>query len=133
MPLVISPLFVALLVVIQFGLTAFVGAYRVKSGIDFLDGGDVTMTRRMRAHGNFTETIPIALIAMILAELSGAPAMLLWGGGAALVLGRLIHVHAIVTRGMAPGRGIGMAMTFLAMFCFAGFLAWHFWGAGAAV
>ena len=132
MSLIISPLFVALLVVIQFGLTAFVGAYRVKSGIDFLDGGDVTMTRRMRAHGNFTETIPIALIAMALAELGGAPAALLWGGGALLVVGRLIHVHAIVTRGMAPGRAIGMAMTFLAMLSFAAFLLWQASGAGAA-
>lgn len=132
MSLMISPLFVAFLVVIQFGLTAFVGAYRVKSGIDFLDGGNVTMTRRMRAHGNFTETIPIALIAMALAELSGAPAALLWGGGTLLLVGRLIHAHAIVTRGMAPGRAIGMAMTFLAMFSFAAFLLWHAWGLAGA-
>ena len=128
MSLSISPLFAGLLIVIQVAMTAFVGLYRVKSGIQFLDGGNVTMTRRMRAHGNFTETVPIALLVMVLAEASGAPTALLWGGGAVLLLGRLLHAFTIVKYGTAPGRAIGMAMTVLPMAGFGIFLIWAMLG-----
>ncbi|TQV72481.1 MAPEG family protein [Denitrobaculum tricleocarpae] len=124
MTLAISPFFAGLLIVLQVFMTAFVGLYRVKSGIEFLDGGDVTMTRRMRAHGNFIETVPIALLLMVLAELSGAPAVLLWSGGAALLAGRMLHAYTIMKYGTAPGRAIGMAMTTLPMAVFGAFLVW---------
>ncbi|WP_282610249.1 MAPEG family protein [Pelagibius sp. Alg239-R121] len=124
MTLSITPLFAGLLIVVQVFMTAFVGLYRVKSGIEFLDGGNVTMTRRMRAHGNFTETVPIALLVMVLAELLGAPAVLLWAGGAVLLIGRLMHAYTIVKYGTAVGRAIGMAMTTLPMAAFGVFLIW---------
>ncbi len=124
MSLTISPFFAGLMILLQVFMTAFVGLYRVKSGIEFLDGGDVTMTRRMRAHGNFIETVPIALLVMALAELSGAPAALLWSGGAVLLVGRLLHVFTIVRYGTAPGRAIGMAMTTLPMAVLGGYLIW---------
>lgn len=124
MSLTISPFFAGLMILLQVFMTAFVGLYRVKSGIEFLDGGDVTMTRRMRAHGNFIETVPIALLVMALAELSGAPAALLWSGGAVLLVGRLLHAFTIVRYGTAPGRAIGMAMTTLPMAVLGGYLIW---------
>ena len=115
MTLQITVLFVGLLALIQIPMTFAVGLYRVKTGIHFLDGGDVQMTRRMRAHGNFTETVPIALLAMAAAELSGAPSMLLWSGGALLLAGRLLHYATIRQYGWAIGRAIGMSITFLPM------------------
>lgn len=124
MTLSVTPLFAGLLIVLQVLMTAFVGLYRVKSGIEFLDGGDVTMTRRMRAHGNFIETVPIALLVMLLAELSGAPGVLLWSGGAVLLAGRLLHAYTIMRHGTAPGRAIGMAMTTLPMAVLGGYLVW---------
>ena len=124
MTLSVTPLFAGLLIVLQVLMTAFVGLYRVKSGIEFLDGGDVTMTRRMRAHGNFIETVPIALLVMLLAELSGAPGALLWSGGAVLLAGRLLHAYTIMRHGTAPGRAIGMAMTTLPMAVLGGYLVW---------
>lgn len=124
MLLSISPLFAGLLIVLQVFMTAFVGLYRVKSGIEFLDGGNVTMTRRMRAHGNFTETVPIAVLVMVLAELSGAPALLLWSGGFVLLAGRMMHAYSIVKHGTSPARAIGMFLTVLPMTVFGTFLVW---------
>ena len=112
-------LFVGLMALIQIPMTFAVGLYRVKTNIHFLDGGDVEMTRRMRAHANFTETVPITLLAMAAAELSGAPGYLLWSGGALLVAGRLLHYVTIRQYGWAVGRAIGMSMTFLPMAGFA--------------
>ena len=100
----ITILFVGLMALIQIPMTFAVGLYRVKTDIHFLDGGDVEMLRRMRAHGNFTETVPITLLAMAAAELSGAPTLLIWAGGALLVAGRLLHYMTIRRFGWAIGR-----------------------------
>ena len=115
----ITILFVGLMALIQIPMTFAVGLYRVKTDIHFLDGGDVEMLRRIRAHANFTETVPITLLAMAAAELSGAPAFLIWTGGALLVAGRLLHYVTIRRFGWAIGRAVGMAMTFLPMAGFA--------------
>lgn len=88
-----------------------VGLYRAKTDIRFLDGDDDGMLRRMRGHGNFTENVPIALLAMGAAEISGAPDWVIWGGGAVLMLGRLVHYSTIRTLGWGPGRLGGMMMT----------------------
>ena len=41
---------------LQFALTIYVIARRAQTGVSFLDGGDELLLRRIRAHGNFTET-----------------------------------------------------------------------------
>jgi uncharacterized membrane protein YecN with MAPEG domain len=71
--------------------------------------------RRMRAHGNFTETVPITLLAMAAAELAGAPRWLLWGGGAVLLAGRSLHLATLVRAGWGIGRAFGMILTFVPM------------------
>jgi uncharacterized protein len=123
--LAITPLFVALFLVIQAVITNVVGYRRLKTDIHFLDGGDVTLTRRMRAHGNFTETVPMALLGMLTAELTGASATLLWVGGILLLVGRSWHYWVIVTQGWGNGRALSMGMTFAAMLVFAGAILWN--------
>jgi uncharacterized protein len=71
--------------------------------------------RRMRAHGNFTETVPITLLAMAAAELAGAPHWLLWVGGAVLLAGRSLQLATLVRTGWGIGRAIGMILTFVPM------------------
>ena len=119
MTISITVLFVALLALVQFPMTVAVGLHRVKTNIHFMDGGDTDLMRRMRAHGNFTETVPITLLAMAAAEYAGAPAELLWTGGLVLLLGRALHYFTIRRYGWANGRAIGMALTFLPMAGFA--------------
>src|SRR5258706_14353308 len=92
-----------------------VGYRRVQTGIQFFDGGDQTLLRRMRAHGNFTETVPIVLLAMVAAEITGIPHWALWAGGSCLFIGRGIHAPTLVALGWGNPRGLGMDLTFLPM------------------
>jgi hypothetical protein len=125
MTLAITPLFVAVFLVVQVLITNVVGYRRLKTGIHFLDGGDVALTRRMRAHGNFIETVPMALLGMLTAELTGSPATVLWIGGALLLSGRLWHYWVILARGWGNGRALSMILTFAAMLDFAGAILWN--------
>jgi uncharacterized protein len=117
----ITVLFIGVFAMIQIPLTAMVGYRRAQTGIQFMDGGDVTILRRMRAHANFTETVPIVLLAMAAAEVSGLASWALWAGGACLLIGRLMHAHIIITKGWGLPRALGMVLTFVPMF---GFGAW---------
>ena len=122
MDLSVTILFVALMALMQVPLGAAVGVRRAQSGIAFLHGDDQTLLKRMRAHGNFTETVPITLLAMAAAELSGAPDWLLWAGGGTLLVGRVGSFVGLTSGdGNGPWRGIGAGLTTLAMIAFAGF------------
>ncbi|MFK8033142.1 MAG: MAPEG family protein [Hyphomicrobiales bacterium] len=107
--------FIAILALLQIPMTIAVGLKRLRTDIHFMDGGNEDLMWRMRAHGNFTETVPIALLAMAGAEISGTPTTLIWALGALLVCGRLLHYGTVRRYGWANGRAGGMAMTFLAM------------------
>ncbi len=111
----VTLMFIGLFSVLQIPITVMVGFRRVQTGIQFFDGGDQALLRRMRAHGNFTETVPITLLAMAAAELAGAPPWLLWSGGAALLAGRSLHLLTLVRSGWGNGRAAGMVLTFLPM------------------
>jgi uncharacterized membrane protein YecN with MAPEG domain len=68
----VTPLYAAILGLIFLPITARVGLYRVKSNILIGDGGDAECLRITRGQQNFTETVPIALILLVLMELCGA-------------------------------------------------------------
>jgi uncharacterized membrane protein YecN with MAPEG domain len=113
---VITGVFIALFALLQVPFTVVVGLRRLRTGILFADGGDVRLLRLMRAHGNFTETVPITLLAMAAAEARGAPGWLLVTGGGVLLLGRSVH-YASLLRGTGDGldRAAGMVLTFLVL------------------
>lgn len=115
----ITTVFIAILVLVQIAMTVAAGVYRLQSDIRFLDGGDEEMLRRIRAHGNFIETVPMALLAMAAAEYVGAPALLLWVGGSMLLAGRLLHYATIRGSGWGAGRAGGMLLTFIPITIFA--------------
>jgi len=117
----VTVFFVGLFALIQVPLTVMVGYRRVQTGIQFFDGGDQTLLRRMRAHGNFTETVPIVLLAMVAAEITGIPHWALWAGGSCLLIGRVMHAATLIAVGWGNPRALGMILTFLPM---VGFGAW---------
>jgi uncharacterized membrane protein YecN with MAPEG domain len=124
----VTLVFVAIFALLQAPMTIAVGLRRIKTNIMFLDGGDQVLTRRMRAHGNFTETVPIVLLAMGGAEISGAPHMLLWIVGGGFVAGRLMHYGTVVTSGDGIGRAIGMVLTLAPLLIFSGYVLARFAG-----
>jgi uncharacterized protein len=121
----VTPIFIGILMVFQVIITNLVGYRRLKTGIRFLDGGDETLTRRMRAHGNFTETVPITLLGMLSAEMAGVAPVVIWIAGALLLVGRAWHYGVIVRQGWGNGRALSMVVTFSAMLLIACALVWH--------
>ena len=108
----VSTIYAAILGLMFVPFTFYVGIYRVKNNILLLDGGDEEMARRIRAQGNFIETVPIALVLLVLMELSGASAIWLHSLGSALVIARLTHFMTIATNpGNTVPRALGMVGT----------------------
>lgn len=115
MPLPITALYTALLALLLVVLTQLV--IRTRVGLDFWigDGGHPELVTAMRRQANFVESVPIALILMLLAETAGAEDRLLHATGILLVAARLIHPFGISTiRPKSPLRIIGAVGTMLA-------------------
>ena len=77
--------------------TLRVGNYRFKSKISLGDDGDRELLKRIRAHGNFIENVPIALLLILLNDLDGAEDNTLMLMGSILLISRLAHYLTIVT------------------------------------
>lgn len=115
--LTITPLFIGTLALIQVVLTILVIMRRVRTNVSLQDGGDNALLRRIRAHGNFTETVPIALLAMLMVELGGLAGTWLWLGGSVLVIARLGHAAGIINASELGRRG-GMICTLSVLIAF---------------
>ena len=77
-----------------------------------LGSGDVPgMEGRIRAHANFNEYVPVALILMLLIEMNVGPSRWLWGLGALLVAARLIHPFGMARPAPNPPRAVGASLT----------------------
>ena len=96
-------------------LTLLVVMRRRAAGIVLGDGGDRVMLKRIRGQANAAEQIPIFLILLTLAEISGAHAGLLGATAAAFTLGRLLHAAYFAVHGLTWRlRFWGMWLTVLA-------------------
>lgn len=112
----ITLLYGALLALLYLLLSARVIQRRREAGINLGSGGDAEMERRIRAHANFAEYVPLLLILIALLEAGGAAAWLLHGLGAALLLARVLHGYALAfTRHWMAGRFLGTLLTFLVL------------------
>jgi len=81
--------FLGLLVVALAGATV---AARVRSNTMQGDGGDASLARAIRAHGNLIEYAPIFLILLGLLELRGAPGWGLVSIAATFAVSRALYV-----------------------------------------
>ena len=109
----ITALYAGLLGVMLVILSIRVIAVRRQARAAIGDGGNELLKRRIRAHGNFTEYVPLALILMAVCESAGTPAWQLHALGAMLIAGRAIHAHCVsqVNEVLAL-RVTGMSLTF---------------------
>jgi uncharacterized protein len=109
-----TALYAALLGLLGAALTANVIRNRVRSRIDTGDGGDARLAQAIRAHANFAEQVPLALIVLAFAEALGQRALVLHILGAALVAARLASAYALNrTLGPSPLRQAGAGATTL--------------------
>ena len=84
---------------------------RFKHSISLGDGGNSEIQKRIRAHGNFAEYVPLLLILMALLELGGFDKTILMGAGAGLVFLRIIHVIGIHRKSPNLFRAVGTVGT----------------------
>lgn len=75
------------------------------------DGGHEVLTRRMRAHANFAENVPLMLILLGLVELATGGSMLLWGAAILFILARIAHAFGMDRPGANPLRVGGIAVS----------------------
>ncbi len=72
------------------------------------------LQRKVRAHGNFVEYVPLALLFILALELMRSPNWLLWLLGVTLTLARIIYAWGVInTYGPSIGRAIGFLATLL--------------------
>ena len=112
--------YTALLGIVYLSLTCYVITGRWKYQVSLGDGGEKDLNRRIRAHGNFVETVPFTLILLFFAEtytfnqdilqLSGQFWVHLFG--LSLLIGRLLHALGLRQRkSVNRFRQIGMGLT----------------------
>jgi uncharacterized membrane protein YecN with MAPEG domain len=109
----ITPIYAALLGLLFLPFTLRVGFYRSKSKILIGEGDNPELLRRIRGQGNFVETVPLALLLLLILELCGAGNNWLHGLGALLVFGRTTHYLGLTELGPFILRPVGMVSTML--------------------
>ncbi|KAM3113695.1 MAPEG family protein [Phormidesmis sp. 146-33] len=69
---------------------------------------DGLLQRKVRAHANFIEYVPIALLFLIALEFMKAAPWLIWMLGGILTIARIVYAWGVIqTYGPSPGRAIG--------------------------
>ncbi|MDO6733639.1 MAPEG family protein [Octadecabacter sp. 1_MG-2023] len=114
--LTLTSLYAGLLAMLYLALSWRVIQGRFAAGVSLGDGDDKPLQRRMRAHGNAGENIPLGLILLALVEVQGAPVFAVHGLGVMLLVGRVLHGVALTRSTPWPfGRSVGMGLTYLMM------------------
>jgi hypothetical protein len=123
MPLVLkmTALYIVLNAAIMVALAANVIRVRYRTRTRFGDSSNPEMLRAIRAHGNNTEYVPIALIILLLAHNLGAGLPLIHAIGLPLTVGRALHATGFLAGGHETPTGhsyfrmAGMILTFFAI------------------
>ncbi|WP_417520112.1 MAPEG family protein [Minwuia sp.] len=94
---------------------------RNQSKVLLNDGGNDELSRKIRVFGNFTEYVPMIVVLMGIAELTGAPTLAIHIIGGGVFIGRLLHWQGLSGVALKPGRIIGASLTWLALVGAAGY------------
>ena len=92
------------------------------------DGGNEVLARRMRAHGNFAENMPILLVLLGFLELATGGNLWLWGAAILFVVARILHAFGMDRPGANWMRVIGISASWavlLALGLYAIFIAYQ--------
>ena len=110
----VTTLYAALLGFLLIMLSWGVSKVRLREHVSLGAGEISDLESAIRAHGNFIEYVPFALILLMLAESAVAQSWLLHTMGASLLAGRLLHAYGIRQPGGSNSyRKYGAALTWL--------------------
>jgi hypothetical protein len=123
----VVPFYAGIFALMYFFLTMRVARHRGQMRIPLGSGGDAERERRIRAHGNFIEYVPLSLILLGFMEAQRSSMYLLHLLCILLLIGRICHAAAL-SRESAMGRlrRIGMALTGGVLIVAAIALIWNF-------
>ena len=79
------------------------------------DGGNEVIQRRMRAHANFAENVPIFLILLVLLEFGTGGDLWLWGAAILFILARIAHAFGMDRPGANPLRVGGITLSWIVL------------------
>ena len=127
----ITGLYAALAAILIVFLAMRVVLYRRAQKIGLGDGEDPELRKRIRAHGNAVEYLPIALLLLLLLELNQTVPVLLHVFGCLLILARIAHAWGVSHHsGVSWGRWVGTVLTVGITLAMAALLLWQ-WLAAA--
>ena len=110
--MIITALYAGILGLLYIFLAANVIRTRGQTGVSLGDGGNQLLERRIRAHGNFAEYAPFALLLIAFLEANGLGTTWIHVFGIALVAGRSMHAVALSSLTLRPiARTGGMVLT----------------------
>lgn len=123
----ITGLYAALAALLVMVLIVRVALRRRSARIGIGDGGDHELHKRIRAHANAAEVLPLGLILLLLVELNQTQPLVVHIFGITLILGRLLHAFGLSrSSATSPGRLIGMLLSVLVIVAMAVLLLWQF-------
>ena len=122
----VTAFFAGALALLFIALSVYVIRNRYTLRLPIGHGGDVPMERRIRAHANFAEYVPLALVLMAVNELNGMPQGYLALLGGLLAAGRVFHAYSILVaetrsrpRILFRQTGMGATLTVIAILALA--------------
>ena len=108
-------LYAALYILFCVFLTVRVIQIRFGKRISIGDGGNEVLAKRVRAHGNFVESAPFMIVALIAAANLNAAPIALHAFGAIFLIGRVLHSIGMVGSPANLPRQIGMVLSLLSL------------------
>ena len=125
----ITPLYAGLLTVLLVVLFARVVRLRWKYKVGLGDGGEKELQRAIRVHGNFVETVPWAILLMLMMDLTHVRPLWLHVYGCLLIVARLSHAWGVTHHSTVSwGRTVGVSLTLSLMGCAAVYCVWQYFG-----
>ena len=121
MPLPVTLAAAAAAALVNIWLSARVVTARRPLKISVGDGGDDVVLRRMRAHANFAENMPIFLILLAALEIAGGDRTIVVPAAIAFVIARIAHGIGMDGGSVARLRMLGMMTTTIAILLLAGY------------
>lgn len=112
----ITAFYASLLALLFIGLSFNIIRLRFQLKIGLGDGGEPSLIKAIRIHGNFSEYMPLALILLAGLELNGVDSLWVHIFGSILFLGRISHAIGLsLSIGTSKPRAFGVISMFLVL------------------
>ncbi len=114
--MLITPLYAALFGIGLIWLSVRVIVLRKGAKVSLGDGDNDALRRRIRAHANYAEYVPLGLLLIYFVEISWSHALLTHALALTLLLGRILHAYSVGGPKMNfKLRERGMVLTFVSL------------------